>query len=269
VGFDDALPMLDGPPRAGRVPWSFILLDQGVAEQEVPAINRHLEALPASRRPVVVLMTSLSSQQRERDLRGMGFSGTLIKPVSPVRLAAVLDGTPDRPQGIVQLALPGQEDETATPFGSGFGPSAAETDAADGEGGPGSGPLVLLAEDNPFNQKVAGSMLRLLGCRVKIAANGVEAVAMALQEDFDLVFMDCQMPAMDGYEATRRIRLLPGPRSGVRVIAMTANVMSGDRQACFAAGMDDFLSKPINKGTLAGMLEKWKITPETVSAGPA
>ena len=126
---------------------------------------------------------------------------------------------------------------------------------------------MLLAEDNPFNQKVATAMLKLLGCRVQVAANGVEAVTMARDGAFDLVLMDCQMPAMDGYEATRRIRELPAPAGAVTIIAMTANALSGDRKACFAAGMDDFLSKPITKAMLSDMMNKWEIVGKAPGAG--
>ena len=121
---------------------------------------------------------------------------------------------------------------------------------------------VLLAEDNPFNQKVAVGLLKRLGCEVAVAANGVEALDLAAKHDFDLVFMDCQMPEMDGYEATRRIRRLEGERRTVPIVAMTANALSGDRQACYAAGMDDFLSKPINKAMIDEMLIKWERTPQ-------
>ncbi|MBE0566245.1 MAG: response regulator, partial [Krumholzibacteria bacterium] len=120
-------------------------------------------------------------------------------------------------------------------------------------------PRILLVEDNPFNQKVAVGMLKMLGCAVEVASNGAEALDLLQGMEFDLVCMDCQMPQMDGYEATRRIRELSGTKARVPVIAMTANVLSGDRRACFAAGMDDFLSKPINKATLAAMLAKFDL----------
>jgi CheY-like chemotaxis protein len=119
------------------------------------------------------------------------------------------------------------------------------------------GPCVLLAEDNLFNQKVASGMLRLLGCRVTLAANGSQALAMVQGGDFDLVFMDCQMPEMDGYEATRRIRALPGDIARIPIVAITANAFHGDREACEAAGMNDYLTKPVNKDQFDRMLATW------------
>jgi CheY-like chemotaxis protein len=133
-------------------------------------------------------------------------------------------------------------------------PEAAVVTAA---GDADDGPRILLAEDNAFNQKVAVSMLTMLGCRVEVACNGAEALDMLQRGEYDLVCMDCQMPEMDGYEATRRIRALPGGASRIPIVAMTANALNGDRQACLDAGMDDFLCKPINKVMLGEMLEKY------------
>ena len=100
-------------------------------------------------------------------------------------------------------------------------------------------------------------LLKMLGCRVEVAGNGAEALRLLQRGEFDLVCMDCQMPEMDGYETTRRIRELSGPKRRIPVVAMTANALSGDRRACYAAGMDDFLSKPINKAMLGAMLAKF------------
>jgi PAS domain S-box-containing protein len=104
---------------------------------------------------------------------------------------------------------------------------------------------ILLAEDNPVNQVVAVKMLEKIGCRVDVVQDGSEAVEMATRFTYDLILMDVQMPRMDGLEATRRIRQLPTPVRGIRIVAMTANAMAGDRERCLSAGMDDFLSKPI------------------------
>jgi len=116
---------------------------------------------------------------------------------------------------------------------------------------------VLLVEDNVFNQKVASRLLETLGCAVVVAENGQRALDMMVDRDFDLVLMDCQMPVMDGLEATRRIRQLPGPQGRVPVVAMTANVLGEHRDACLAAGMDDFASKPVNKKTLREIVTHW------------
>ncbi len=111
---------------------------------------------------------------------------------------------------------------------------------------------VLLAEDNEVNARLAQRLLEKLGCRVTLARNGREAVAMVEQAPFALVFMDCQMPEMDGFEATREIRKRD---RALPVIALTANAMQGDRERCFAAGMDDYVSKPIDLADLRRVLE--------------
>ncbi len=126
-----------------------------------------------------------------------------------------------------------------------------------------SGPArVLVAEDNVINQKVARLMLDQLECETHIVATGREAVAALRTAAYDLVFMDCEMPEMDGFEATRQIRALGLPR--VPVIALTANVLSGEREKCLAAGMDDYLSKPVDKDQLALKLWQW-LSPEDSS----
>ena len=117
---------------------------------------------------------------------------------------------------------------------------------------------ILVAEDNPINQKVALRILQKLGLNAKIAPNGLAAFQMVKSEVFDLVFMDMQMPEMDGLEATEKIRALPIEISlRPRIIAMTANAMQGDRERCIAAGMDDYISKPIQLDKVASILAKW------------
>ncbi|HWV45955.1 MAG TPA: PAS domain S-box protein [Nitrospira sp.] len=127
-----------------------------------------------------------------------------------------------------------------------------------------SRPLVLLVEDNPVNQKVAANMIEKLGYRVNVAATGREAVDSLACIPYALVFMDCQMPEMDGFEATRVIRKqeeslrqVGGRQSHLPIIAMTANAMQEDRDRCLAVGMDDFLSKPVTSKSLAAVLDRW------------
>ena len=117
-----------------------------------------------------------------------------------------------------------------------------------------SGRSVLLVEDNAINQRVASRMLERLGCAVAIANDGVEALERLNDRGFDVVLMDCQMPRMDGFEATRKIRSLDPPAREVPIIALTASALKGDEEKCLAAGMTDFLSKPIRGKELARML---------------
>jgi PAS domain S-box-containing protein len=117
---------------------------------------------------------------------------------------------------------------------------------------------VLLAEDNVVNQRVAVRLLEKLGCRVHVVTNGREALEALTCVDYDLVFMDCQMPEMDGYAATAAIRVREATTAThVPIIAMTANAMQGDRERCLQAGMDDYVSKPINSQQLLDVLMKW------------
>jgi PAS domain S-box-containing protein len=116
---------------------------------------------------------------------------------------------------------------------------------------------VLVAEDNVMNQGVSRRMLERLDCRVDVAANGEEALEMLSRFPYDLVFMDCLMPGMDGFEATREIRRLEGGRRRIPIIAVTALAMKGDRERCLAAGMDDYVGKPVKLEHLQAALERW------------
>lgn len=119
---------------------------------------------------------------------------------------------------------------------------------------------ILLAEDNSINQLYVAELMKLSGCAYDVVANGREAVAAVLRRHYDLVLMDCQMPEMDGFEATRRIRQLESDGTLVRhipILALTANAVKGDRERCLAAGMDDYLSKPMQKWEMAALLERF------------
>jgi two-component system, sensor histidine kinase len=135
-------------------------------------------------------------------------------------------------------------------------------------------PRILLVEDNAINQEVARALLRAIGCDCDIAEDGVRAVELlGAPHEFDLVLMDCQMPRMDGFEASRRIRdheARGAPQRRTPIVALTANAMLGDRDLCLTAGMDDFLSKPFLLSQLREMVERWvAIPPGLVEAGSA
>jgi len=116
---------------------------------------------------------------------------------------------------------------------------------------------VLVVEDNRVNQKVATSLLGNLGIRADVASDGREGVEMWQALPYDLIFMDCQMPEMNGYEATARIRLIERGSRRVPIVAMTADAISGTRERCIECGMDDYLSKPVKANDLVRVLETW------------
>jgi len=121
---------------------------------------------------------------------------------------------------------------------------------------------ILLVEDNPINQMVAQKMLEKVGLKPALANNGVEALKQLNEQSFDLVLMDCQMPEMDGFDATREIRKLDIKalnQQPLPIVAMTANVMSGDRERCLEVGMDDYIGKPVQRDQLASVLKKWLV----------
>ncbi len=117
---------------------------------------------------------------------------------------------------------------------------------------------ILVAEDNATNQRVARLLLERMGCRVDTVGNGREAVEAVRQRRYDLVLMDCQMPELDGYAATRAIRALEGATGAFTpIVALTANAQHGDSEACLAAGMNDYLSKPVQADALRATLSHW------------
>jgi signal transduction histidine kinase/DNA-binding response OmpR family regulator/HPt (histidine-containing phosphotransfer) domain-containing protein len=194
---------------------------------------RDADALP------LVMVSSLGS--REEGVEGGPFAAFLLKPIRASQLYDALVGILAREDRRMRR----QE-----------GPARSEFDAEMGARLPLS---ILLAEDHPVNQKLALLMLKRLGYRADVAANGLEALEALERQPYDVVLMDVQMSEMDGLEATRQIRRRwpTGPRQGrprPRIIAMTANAMKEDREACFAAGMDDYLGKPIRVEELVAAL---------------
>jgi CheY-like chemotaxis protein len=204
---------------------------------------------PALARTRLIMLGSASQQGHGTTAQRAGIAAMLTKPVRQSHLFSCL------------LSVMGATERPALP--------------SRGAGRRAEAPAPLLArvvEDNVVNQKVAVRLLEKLGCRVDVAANGLEAVELLAELAYDVVFMDCQMPEMDGFEATRVIRQREASsgQPHVPIIAMTANAMQGDSEQCLAAGMDDYLSKPVSFEALATAARKWTVeSPQRLSRAVA
>ena len=210
----------------------------------------------------LILATSSALRGDADRFHGAGFNAYLTKPFRPETLVAALEAVLARPAGwraddsiITRHALNERARVNAAATDSSAAALVVPRSANSGRNADGK-PLtrVLLAEDNPVNQLVATKMLESLDCRVDVAADGTEVIQMSGRFPYDIIFMDVQMPHVDGLEATRRIRLRDG--HAVRIIAMTANAMQGDRETCLEAGMDDYVSKPITPEVLRSALQR-------------
>ncbi len=201
--------------------------------------TRRLHALEGAEAVPVVLLTSAGPLAAEQ-ARPAGFVEALTKPIRQQELLRA-----------VARALRGTEAGTQ-PATNRDVPHAAQATQ------PVLNIRILLAEDNPINQKVALRMLQRWGCQVDAVENGQAAVDAVEREHYDIVLMDCQMPVMDGFEATDAIRTREEETGGrIPIVALTANAMSGDRERCIEAGMDDYLSKPIKPDPLLETLRRW------------
>jgi signal transduction histidine kinase/DNA-binding response OmpR family regulator len=225
-------------------PYHFAILDYRVSGIEGVNLAAAIKNDPEVRDTVVILLASIGHWSAIQQLQNSPLDASLIKPVRQSQLMNSLVTAWSRKLG--------------RPFlGSPPGSHQANGDASLIDRFAGRPLRVLVAEDNVVNQKVAGLMLRRLGLRPDFAANGHEAVEMFSMAPYDLIFMDCQMPQMDGYEAAREIRSRQVPGRRVAIIALTAEAMAGSRESCIAAGMDDYISKPVKPGDLLAKLEKW------------
>lgn len=228
--------------REGR-PFPLAVLDMQMPEVDGETLGRWIKADPQLAETQLVMMTSLGLGEHSRRAAEIGFAAYLVKPVKQSRLQEALVMALGKSSGLSTSLL-------------GIGPPLSQTTPMADR--PQQSLRILLAEDNPVNQKVALRQLQSLGYKADVVANGQEVLDLLQQVRYDLILMDCQMPVMDGYEATRRLRQQER-RSGHRtvVIAITANAMQEDRERCLQAGMDDYLSKPVLKEDLQRLLNHW------------
>jgi CheY-like chemotaxis protein/HPt (histidine-containing phosphotransfer) domain-containing protein len=208
------------------------MLDFNMPHMDGVALARKVRAEPWGADIRLVML--ISSGNERVAARDAGVDTYLTKPVRHDRLARALTR---RARARAQGARAGR--------------------AAGGDVTLGGDERILVVEDNQVNQLVARAMLERMGHRVDVACDGLEAVAMWGARDYAAIFMDCQMPKLDGYAASKRIRALEAGASRVPIIAITANVMTGDRERCTASGMDDYLPKPIKLEALRAALARW------------
>ena len=254
-GAADALEALRGAAAAGN-PYRLALIDHMMPDVDGLMLGRQIASDRELEHTAMVMLSS-AGQTNSKRFHDAGFFAVMVKPV--VRARQLLN--------VLQSAMnaaPRTIGEDAPPA-----PSAAAATSSSAEHFLESTKItprrVLLAEDNVVNAKLAVRMLERLGCRVDVASNGHEALKMVQSIPFDIVFMDCQMPEMDGFEATRAIRQWEGasrigqsPMTRLPIVALTANAMQGDRERCLAAGMDDYITKPLARADLARVLEATK-----------
>ncbi len=225
----DALALI----RQGE-PFDLVILDMQMPEMDGLMLAREIERENGKNELPLVMLSSLG--RPELEAQDVNFAAHLTKPVKASALYDVLIG------------LCAEENEARTP-------DQKDKSAFDAQMAERLPLRILLVEDNAINQKLALRMLERLGYRADLSSNGLEALEALRQQTYDVVLMDVQMPEMDGLEATRQIRRVIAPKAQPRIIAMTANAMKEDREACLAAGMDDYLSKPIRVGELVAALE--------------
>jgi signal transduction histidine kinase/CheY-like chemotaxis protein len=222
-------------------PYDFLLLDSYMPGMDGAAVARAVRSTPAiGEIPIIVLTSVMGRAQVWESL----VDARLTKPVRQSHLFNALATT--RAQRLRR-----------SPQGS----RAARSSMSGAKQCAGTGLRVLVADDNAVNQRVAVRMLEKFGLRVDVAGNGREAVRMIRTLPYDAVFMDGQMPEMDGYEATREIRRTEGAGRRVVIIAMTAEALAGAREQCFSAGMDDYIAKPVMFEDLSRAVEKWLPAP--------
>lgn len=239
----------DGPNALGELqtaaqkgePYQVALINMYLPAMDGELLGRRIKTDTTLKKTELIMMTPLGQRGDAKRLKKIGFCGYLTKPIRKAQLHDCL-----------ALAL-GQKEKNADISSQRFITRHTIAESRKRR------VRILLADDNLTNQQVAIAILDKLGYRADVVDNGKEALAALKATPYDLVFMDCQMPEMDGYETTRRIRQAQSgvPNPDMPVIAMTAHAMKGDREKCLQAGMNDYVAKPVSPGALADVLDKW------------
>jgi PAS domain S-box-containing protein len=219
--------------------YQLAILDMQMPDINGEMLGAQIKADPTLQDIKLIMLTSLNQQGGIIRVREMGFEFYLVKPVKQSRLLDILMEVVSTDTSRKALPIP---------------PLIGLDDIPKKI----SKLRILIAEDSPINQKVALHQLRNFGYDADVAGNGKEVLDLIKHIHYDIILMDCQMPEMDGYEATKAIRQLDSDKNKIAIVAMTANALKEDRDRCLACGMDDYLSKPIRKDDLAQKLGEWE-----------
>jgi PAS domain S-box-containing protein len=223
---------------AKEKPFEMVLLDMQMPEMDGEQVLKEIKTDPEIKNALVVILTSMGHRGDAARLEALGCSAYLLKPVRQKELFNTI------------LSVMGQQQMNKS-----TSPSIitrhmlAEANHSQN--------LILLAEDNAINQKLALRLLQKAGYSVDVVENGLQAVIAVQKKQYSLVLMDVQMPELDGYDATRQIRALPLPTGMIPIVAMTAHAMAGDREKCLEAGMNDYLTKPLNIDEMLSVVNKY------------
>jgi CheY-like chemotaxis protein/HPt (histidine-containing phosphotransfer) domain-containing protein len=254
-GGRQALRALQNAVAEGR-PYDLALLDYQMPEMDGIELAQHIKAEPALAAIKLVLATSAGQREEGQHGQAALLAATLSKPIRQSQLfntlAAVLS-----PVSLPMITRPSRPQFVPAPSTESNSPSRGR---------------ILIAEDNAVNQKLIVRLLDKLGYRTDVAGNGLEVLDALAAIPYAAVLMDCQMPEMDGYEATRLIRRREAAATTpahLPIIAMTANALQGDREKCLAAGMDDYIAKPINPTELQAVLTRWTAPRDRETVGPS
>ena len=227
-------------------PFRIALIDQMMPEMDGRELGRRIKTDPVLGKTMMIMLTSLGQRGDANALARIGFAGYLAKPIRQSQLHDCITL-------VMARALEPETAGDATEDTRGIVTRHTVAESIR------HGVRILLAEDNIINQKVAQNILNRLGYKADVVADGKEAIKALELINYDLVLMDCQMPHMDGFEATSIIRDASSRvcNHQVPIVALTANAMKGDKEKCLASGMDDYLSKPVKKENMSDVLVKW------------
>ncbi|MCP5006762.1 MAG: response regulator, partial [Planctomycetes bacterium] len=244
----EALHALSEAKRTAK-PFQIILTNYQMPEMDGEMLGQKIMSDPDIDDVVLFMIPSVGMRGQASRLNKIGFAAYLVKPVTQSELKDTLEI-------IWGARTHGKSIDLVTRH------SLSESCDVEIEAAATAKPSrllnVLVVEDNRINQKVAENILRKMNCSVSIAEDGEVALEMFTKKDYDIIFMDCQMPNMDGYECTAEIRKIDCSSKHTPIIAMTANAMEEEREKCLNVGMDDFITKPVKKEFISTVLEKWR-----------